>query len=66
MSFESDGDLQLYPHVELGLRTESRGSSREAAAERSAGASRVLDDAPERLWAVACGRVSCTSSPEGP
>ena len=46
MSFESDGDLELNPHVELGLRTQSRGSSREVAAERSVGARRVLDDAP--------------------
>ena len=58
MPFESDSDLELHQHVELGLRTQSRGSSREAAAETSAGAPRVLADAhrsglapapPERL-----------------
>ena len=43
MSFESDDDLELYPHVELELRAESRRSSREATAQRSAAASRVLD-----------------------
>ena len=54
MPFESDSDLELHQHVELGLRTQSRGSSREAAAETSAGAPRVLADGlapapPERL-----------------
>ena len=44
MTFESDGAIGLYPHVELVLRTESRGSSREAAAQWSAVASRVLAD----------------------
>ena len=45
MPFESDSDLELHQHVELGLRTQSRGSSREAAAETSAGAPRVPADA---------------------
>ena len=39
---ESDGDLELHQHVELGLRTQSRGSSREPAAERSGVAPRVF------------------------
>ena len=57
MSFDSDDDLELHPHAELALRTQSRGSLREATAERSAGASRVLADGParprlERLGAV--------------
>ena len=42
MSFEFDDDLELYPHVELELRAESRRSSREATVRRSAAASRVL------------------------
>ena len=50
MPFESDGDLELHQHVELGLRTQSRGSSREAAAETSAGAPRVLADAHAPAW----------------
>jgi hypothetical protein len=48
MSFESDDDLELYPHVELELRAESRRSSREATAQRSAAASRVLVVRPVR------------------
>ena len=51
MSFESGNDLELYPHAELELRAQSRSASREAAAERSAGARRALDDGP------ACGRM---------
>ena len=35
MSFESDDDLELYPHVELELRAESRRSSREGTAQRN-------------------------------
>jgi hypothetical protein len=64
MSFESDNDLELYPHVELELRVESRCSSREATVRRSAVASRVLvvglSGPPlERLWAVRCDCSSC-------
>ena len=69
MSFDSGNDLELYAHAELALQTQSRGSSREATAERSADASRVLADGLarprlERLWAVRCDRVSCWSSGE--
>jgi hypothetical protein len=64
MSFESDDDLELYPHVELELRAESRRSSHEATAQWSAAASRVLvvglSGPPlERLWAVRCDCLSC-------
>ena len=48
ISFESDGDLELHPHVELGLCTQSRGSLQEAVAERSAVARRVLADVCRR------------------
>jgi hypothetical protein len=48
MTFESDGDLELNPHVELGLRTQSRGALREAVAERSTIARRVLADVCRR------------------
>ena len=57
MSFESDSDLELYPHLELELRTESYGSSRETIAQWSVVAPCALADDPgrpllERLWAV--------------
>ena len=71
MSFESEDDLELYPHVELELRAESRRSSREATAQRSAAASRVLvvglSGPPlERLWAVHDATVRHVSRRESP
>ena len=69
MPCESDSDLELHQHVELGMRTQSRGSSREAAAETSAGAPRVLADAHAPAWlrrhrSVLGVCMSCWSSRE--
>ena len=51
MPFEYDHHLDLHPHVELELRTESCGSSRETTIQWSAVPPRALADDPGgRLW----------------